>query len=232
MRRGGVSEITIKAHLRDYLTRAPATYNAELKVLHRLAKFLQCEQLLESYKFASVDTLPQEAPTNRDVENGFKALVTEVGKAVYLFIATSGLRKGEILELKKDDVDFETRAVVPRHFTRTKRSGLTFISEEALSHLEYYQTRRTDDSPLLFPLSDRQWRNIWDTASKGAGCRITAKRLRLWHSVELGEKGVPDRYIDAFQGRAPRSTLAKHYTSHGMDRLKVVYDKAELKVLS
>jgi hypothetical protein len=36
----------------------------------------------------------------------------------------------------------------------------------------------------------------------------------------MGELGVPDRYVDAFQGRAPRSVLANHYTGKGIDRLK------------
>ena len=47
----------------------------------------------------------------------------------------------------------------------------------------------------------------------------------------MGELGVPDRFVDVFQGRAPRSVLAKHYTGKGLDRLKRIYDKADLKVL-
>lgn len=42
---------------------------------------------------------------------------------------------------------------------------------------------------------------------------------------------VPDRFVDVFQGRAPKSVLAKHYTGKGLERLKRIYDKANLKVL-
>ena len=62
--------------------------------------------------------------------------------------------------------------------------------------------------------------------------RITPQVLRIWFSTEMGELGVPDRYVDIFQGRAPRSVLAKHYTGKGLERLKRIYDKAGLKVLS
>ena len=48
---------------------------------------------------------------------------------------------------------------------------------------------------------------------------------------ELGELMVPDRFVDVFQGRAPRSVLAKHYTGRGLERLERIYDKSDLKVL-
>lgn len=54
---------------------------------------------------------------------------------------------------------------------------------------------------------------------------------RAWFATEMRELGVPDRFVDVFQGRAPRS-VAKHYTGKGLQRLKRIYDKAGLKVLS
>jgi intergrase/recombinase len=46
----------------------------------------------------------------------------------------------------------------------------------------------------------------------------------------LGELMVPDRFVDVFQGRAPRSVLAKHYTGKGLERLKRIYNNAGLQV--
>lgn len=51
-------------------------------------------------------------------------------------------------------------------------------------------------------------------------------------STKKGEFGVPDRFVDVFEGRAPRSVLAKHYTGKGLETLKRIYDKADLRVLS
>lgn len=48
----------------------------------------------------------------------------------------------------------------------------------------------------------------------------------------MGELGVPDRFIDVFQGRAPRTVLAKHCTGKGLQRLKRIYEKANLNVLN
>jgi len=149
-----------------------------------------------------------------------------------LFTATTGLRKGEILALQKSQVNFETRSVIPKHFTRKKRSGITFLNDETIFWLQKYLKRRKDDSHKLFVVSDRQWKRIWKLASKSAGVLITSMVLRAWFSTEMGELGVADRFIDIFQGRAPRAVLAKHYTGKGLLRLKRIYNKANLKVLN
>jgi intergrase/recombinase len=44
--------------------------------------------------------------------------------------------------------------------------------------------------------------------------------------------GVPDRYVDAFRGRVPKTVLARHYTDFSPEKLKEIYEKASLKVLS
>ena len=48
----------------------------------------------------------------------------------------------------------------------------------------------------------------------------------------MGRLGVADRYVDAFCGRVPKSVLARHYTDFGPERLKEIYDRANLSVLS
>jgi integrase len=152
-------------------------------------------------------------------------------RAIYLFIATTGLRKGEILNLSKSQVNLKNHLVIPMHFTRKKRNGITFYNEETATSLNQYLSERKDSSEKLFPISERSWREIWKDASKSADVKITAKILRAWFSVEMGEQGVPDRFVDMFQGRAARSALAKHYTGKGLEMLKRIYDKAKLKVL-
>jgi intergrase/recombinase len=50
--------------------------------------------------------------------------------------------------------------------------------------------------------------------------------------MEMGEQGIPDRFVDIFQGRAPRSVLAKHYTAKGIEMLKRIYEGADLNILN
>jgi len=84
----------------------------------------------------------------------------------------------------------------------------------------------------LFPIKKRVAQKYFDKARRKTGLRITARTLRDWFCCEMGELGVPDRYIDAFCGRVPKSILARHYTDYSPDRLKRIYDRANLKVLS
>ena len=41
-----------------------------------------------------------------------------------------------------------------------------------------------------------------------------------------------DRYIDAFRGHRPKSVLARHYTDYIPERLRLIYEEANLKVLA
>lgn len=72
---------------------------------------------------------------------------------------------------------------------------------------------------------------MWKKARRETGLDITPQVLREWFACELGKLGVPDRYVDDFCGRVPRSILARHYTDYSSSRLKEIYDKAKLKVI-
>jgi integrase/recombinase XerD len=145
--------------------------------------------------------------------------------------ASSGLRLSELWNLKKDDVDFETRCIKSKHDTRTKRAGVTFYNTECEEYLRRYLASRQDDDDRVFVISWTQFsKMMWKKASKAANIKITAQVLRKWHSTTLGELMVPDRFVDVFQGRAPRSVLGKHYTGKGLEVLKRIYDKANLNV--
>jgi len=142
------------------------------------------------------------------------------------------LRRSEVLNLTRDDVDFERRCVKAKHDTRTKRAGVTFYNGECETYLRKYLDSRTENNNRLFRIGYRQFLQIWKKASRAAEFKITAQVLRKWHSTMLGELMVPDRFVDVFQGRAPKNVLAKHYTGKGLERLKRIYDKAGPKVLS
>jgi intergrase/recombinase len=228
-----VSYRAISGYLKGYLGKAPKTYNAQVTALRRFIKeFLGHSELISSFKMAPVDMPSENCDlTKAEVCKGFNVQYDMRSKAIYLFAATTGLRKSEILDLTKDKVNQNLRSIVPQHFTRVKRSGITFYNTETEIWLTQYLTSRSDSDQRLFPISDRQWRMIWKRASEAASVKITAQKLRAWFSTELGELGVPDRYVDVFQGRAPRSVIAKHYTGKGLERLRRIYDKASLKVL-
>ncbi|MEM2104733.1 MAG: site-specific integrase [Candidatus Bathyarchaeia archaeon] len=173
-----------------------------------------------------------ELPSKEQIKMGFEALSDDRERAIYLFFATTGLRLSEVLNLDRyEDIDFSLRAVKAKHETRTKRAGVTFYNDECEFWLKKYLDSRNDGSKRLFRIGWREFLRIWKRASEKAGVKITPQILRKWHATHLGELGVPDRFVDVFQGRAPKSILAKFYTGKELLRLKRIYDNAKLKVL-
>ena len=55
--------------------------------------------------------------------------------------------------------------------------------------------------------------------------------MRDFFSQEMGKAFVPDRYIDVFQGRAPKSVFSRHCNPQGIRMLKEIYEKANLRIL-
>jgi integrase len=224
-----------KDDFRAYLFRfkqdhAPATVAGVIKTLKVFYRdFLGCPSLVDSFRFPHIPFKPKIVPSKDDLLKFFDALDSEFAEALFLFYASSGLRKSEVLGLTVGDVDFEKRMVVPHgHTGVNKRSYVSFYNreaEEALNKLEL-------DGDKLFNVSDRQYKKIWKNAKKKSGVHITAKRLRDWFCCEMGSLGVPDRYIDAFCGRTPKSVLARHYTDYSPERLQKIYEEANLKVLA
>jgi intergrase/recombinase len=84
----------------------------------------------------------------------------------------------------------------------------------------------------MFPMSNIVSHGLWKEAKRKMGLDITPQRLREWFCCEMVSKGVSDSYVDSFCGRIPRRILAKHYLDYSPERMKEIYDKANLKVLS
>ena len=73
---------------------------------------------------------------------------------------------------------------------------------------------------------------MWREVKQRTGVNISWQDLRFWFCNKMANLGVQDRYVDAFCERVPQSVLARHYTDDSPQKLKEIYDKANLKVLS
>jgi integrase len=223
--------------LRDYLKLFrdgnPYTYSNTLKALRRFFRdFMGMPNLIKSFKFPTRDPPVKRVPSKEEMRRFYEAIDNLEEKALFLLIASSGLRRSEALNLKLSDVDFERRMVLPKHGSKTKRSYITFYNKEAESVLKEWLKIRPKNIEKLFPMRTNKKHRIFMEARKKTGINITPQVLREWFACEMGRLGVPDRYVDAFCGRVPRSVLARHYTDFGPEKLKEIYDKADLKVLS
>ena len=154
-------------------------------------------------------------------------------KCIAILLATSGLRKSEVWNLRKKEINRELRCIIPNcHSGETKQSGISFYNDEAETILEgYLKQKSTHKEDRLFIIGHVRFLRTWNKAREKSGIYLKPKDLRDFFSQEMGKALIPDRFIDIFQGRSPRNVLAKHYTPQGLRLLREIYDKANLKGL-
>ncbi|MHC1586503.1 MAG: integrase [Candidatus Hecatellaceae archaeon] len=67
-------------------------------------------------------------------------------------------------------------------------------------------------------------------AEAESGLKLNPHMLRKWFATEMASRGVPAHYIDAFQGRLPKTILARYYTDYSSRRLLQIYKQAGLSL--
>jgi len=136
------------------------------------------------------------------------------------------LRRNEILQLQISDVDFNKRMIIPNKDVKgTKNTWVSFFNPEAELVLREYLDSRKDNNPKLFSISRDTFLKIWRKGHRKTGIYITPKVLRDWFCSEMGRLGVPDRYVDAFCGRVPKSVLARHYSDYSPEKVGISMTK-------
>ena len=189
---------------------------------------------VESFRFPNRPFHPKTVPSKEQLSRFYYALNDSIAETMFLVLASTGLRKNELLSLRIGDINLEQGTVIPRKgYDGAKNTWITFLNEEAAKAVRRYiaTLKEPDPETSLFRRSDTRLRRAFKRAYEKTGVHITAQLLREWFACEMGRLGVPDRYVDACCGRVPRSILARHYTDFSPERLKEVYDKAGLKVL-
>jgi len=187
--------------------------------------------LIKTFRFPKTGYKPIIAPTKEELRKLHRAFSLKY-KAILLTYATSGLRESELLSTTSSDINLEKRMIILHLNSTTKRTWVTFFNQEAKDALMQYLHTRRDNDTRIFPTKRRSVVKMFRKIGDRIGIYVTPQKLRDFFCCEMGELSVPDRYIDAFCGRVPKSILARHYTDYSPQRLKRIYDKAGLKVLS
>jgi len=174
------------------------------------------------------------APTQDELRATYRELDADELRVAFLILATSGIRRRELIELTAGDFDRDDRVIYPSTHDgqRTKRQWVTFYSPRAGRELErvYDFDGMDSDEPIITFHRDTVTRRIRQASERVEATTITPQTLRVWFSNEMNRLGVADRYIDAFSGRTPTSTLAKHYSDYTPRKLQEVYANAGIAV--
>ena len=218
---------------------------------------LKDPNLYNAFKTPKVEYgLTAEPLTLEEVRAVARAIEWPPAKAYYALLAETGLRPGEILNARLQDLDLNERMLkIMKAGNSTKRSYIAFFSERLRDYLrdvylpyreEFIEVREasvrnllkesvTVWRNLLFPFKDSALRAaIYDAMDRALGRRFRLYDLRAFYASYMSLRGVPGQIIDLLQGRVPPrefQVLARHYLAVNIRELRDVYDRAELTVL-
>jgi integrase len=218
---------------------------------------LRDPNLYNAFKTPKVEYgLAAEPLTLEEVRAVARAIEWPPAKAYYALLAETGLRPGEVLNARVQDLDLNERMLkIMKAGNSTKRSYIAFFSEKLRDYLrdeylpyrdEFIEVREAsvrnllkegvaEWRSLLFPFKDSALRAaIYDAMDRALGRRFRLYDLRAFYASYMSLKGVPGQIIDLLQGRVPPrefQVLARHYLAVNIRELREVYDKAGLIVL-
>jgi integrase len=219
---------------------------------------LKDPNLYNAFKTPRVEYgLTAEPLTLEEVRAVARAIEWPPAKAYFALLAETGLRPGEVLNARIQDLDLNERMLrIMKAGNSTKRSYIAFFSERLRDYLrdEYLPYRdefiesvepwvrniRRDYvnewRNLIFPFRDSALRAaIYDAMDRTLGRRFRLYDLRAFYASYMSLKGVPGQIIDLLQGRVPPrefQVLARHYLAVNIRELRDVYDRAGLVILN
>ncbi len=156
-------------------------------------------------------------------------------RAILALVYSSGLRIGEVVKLKRQDVDPVRRTLHIRQ-AKGKKDRYTVLSGAAYQMLDHYLQRYSVDAYLFpsgdnleRPLSVRSVQHVFDRAKRQAGITKPATVHTLRHSfaTHLLEEGTDLRYIQELLGHASSKTteIYTHVSIKDIRRIKSPLDQ-------
>jgi integrase len=218
---------------------------------------LRDPNLYNAFKTPKVEYgLAAEPLTIEEVRAVARAIEWPPAKAYFALLAETGLRPGEVLNARVQDLDLNERMLrIMKAGNSTKRSYIAFFSVKLRDFFEsvylpyreeFIEVREAsirnllkegvaEWRNLLFPFKDSALRAaIYDGMDRVLGRRFRLYDLRAFFASYMSLKGVPGQIIDLLQGRVPPrefQVLARHYLAVNIRDLREVYDRAGLTVI-
>lgn len=163
----------------------------------------------------------RRSPTTDEVETLVNSVLNTRDKAVITLLFKTGIRRKELSELDRSDVNFETGTIILKR-TAKRTNRIIFIDPETIFLLRRYLNQREDDNPALFLSRDGTRLGLlpidvlFKRAVKHAGLyqgdetenALTPRCCRHWFTTALFEATMRSEYIDYLRGDKPKTASA------------------------
>ena len=222
-----IDESTIdgfKAHCRK-IGNTPATINRKTSVLSVILKFAYTRRKMT--RLPLIGRLAENNTHERYVTDNEERLILDVmlqwGKTEHAYamivLLDTGMRTGELLSLRKRDIDFDKKVLnIWKQNTKTKKSRtipLTKRCIEALQKMVELRCKETvEENYKLFPF-DRFWFHyMFDKVKEHIGLKdeksFTPHTLRHTYCSRLAQAGVPLQRIAMLAGHTTIKTTMRY----------------------
>jgi site-specific recombinase XerD len=164
----------------------------------------------------------------------FQATKNEKHKTILFLIYSAGLRVGEVVRLKAEDID-STRMLIKVNKGKGAKDRYTLLSQVALEQLRKYyklykpETWLFEGSKQGEHITERTVQKVFENCSNKAKINKTVSVHTLRHSfaTHLLESGVDLRYIQELLGHASTKTteIYTHVTQKNISQILSPLDK-------
>lgn len=159
-------------------------------------------------------------------------------KAILMLVYSAGLRVGEVVRLRPEDVDSK-RMLIHIKGSKGRKDRYTLLSEKALDILRLYWREYKPEKWLFEGFRDgrcisiRTIQAIFEHAKEKAGIRkdVTVHSLRHSFATHLLEGGTDLRYIQELLGHAHSKTteIYTHVSTKSLGKIKSPLDGLNFK---
>lgn len=174
--------------------------------------------------------------SRQEVEALLRSVDNQKHRCILLTIYSAGLRMGEVINLKLNDIDSHQNALWVRG-GKGQKDRRTLLSPKLLEALrQYYKRYRPQchlfEGPKGGPYSARSVQAIFKRALQASGGNpgATVHTLRHSFATHLLEQGVDLRYIQTLLGHASSKTteIYTHVSSHALGKINSPLDGLDI----
>jgi len=223
---GIINKETVKEYLES--NDSASWKSNQLKALRKFIRdYLNLGNWINEFVFSKEKAkLKKEIPSDEQLALFCSKLDYPV-QMIFLILTSSGLRIGEVLSLRIDNINFETNMldVSEVHESDTKSSWISFMTNQTSEYIQNYV--KSLHNGMLFPISYKSVQENFQQVSEETGIKIKPHLLRTVFTEKCTQAELGEKYIDAFCGRTSQSIIRKHYTDYSPKAMRRQYDKVE-----